>query len=130
MNDTNQKKLVRIDDENHVPSMCSGCKSYCCVENKIVQLFELDIIKLAKRFNMKPAEFKREYCKFNATYGYTLNRKIIDGKDVCVFAKEYLGQKNCSVYSDRPSACFTFPNEPTCNLRELMENKDGKMGRE
>jgi uncharacterized protein len=86
-----------------------SCFLSCC-HNVDMLLFPFDIILLKNELNLHSGEFLRKYvrlCEGSHPFfpGLKLNMRKENGS--CPF----LGEKGCTVYNSRPSACRTYPLE-------------------
>lgn len=88
-----------------------SCWNECCYDTDIT-LTPFDILALARRFDVRPAEFLATY-----TYPSMFDRadlpvaklSMVDkegGKNPCVFLDPEAG---CTVYEDRPASCRYYP---------------------
>ena len=88
-----------------------SCWNECCYDTNIT-LTPFDILRLSRRFDIRPAAFLATY-----TYPSMFDRadlpvaklSMIDsegGKNPCVFLDPEAG---CTVYEDRPAACRYYP---------------------
>ena len=87
-----------------------SCYLKCC-HNVEIYLFPYDVLRLKQRLNLHSAEFVRKYTRLGEGShpffpGVMLNMASSE-KLPCPF----LSKEGCTVYTDRPSACRTYPLE-------------------
>lgn len=87
-----------------------SCWNVCC-HGADVTLTPADILRLSKRFGLRPAEFLRKYTvpAMWEKSDMPVAKLIMgggDGKGACVFLA---GDEGCSVYADRPATCRYYP---------------------
>ncbi|WP_458774076.1 YkgJ family cysteine cluster protein [Desulforhopalus sp. 52FAK] len=87
-----------------------SCFTFCC-KNVNLTLYPYDVIRLKKVLGIDSEQFIREHTfleKGDNPFFPTVKLKLIDDDPkACPFLKS----EGCSVYSDRPSACRTYPLE-------------------
>lgn len=87
-----------------------ACFMSCC-KNVDMFLFPYDVLRLKKRLGLDSEEFMRRYAhlvKGDNPYFPSVMLKLIDDEERnCPFLNEH----GCFVYTDRPSACRTYPLE-------------------
>ncbi|MGA9764652.1 MAG: YkgJ family cysteine cluster protein [Rhodomicrobium sp.] len=86
-----------------------SCWNKCCYGADIT-LPPYDILRLSRRFGMRPAEFLERYtvpAENDAASMPIVKLKMSgdDGKGACPF----LAEEGCTVYADRPAACRYYP---------------------
>lgn len=86
-----------------------SCWNKCC-HGADLTLPPYDILRLTRRFGMRPAEFLERYtvpAEHDGAAMPIVKLKMAggDGKGACPF----LAEEGCTVYSDRPSACRYYP---------------------
>lgn len=86
-----------------------SCWNTCC-HGADITLPPYDIVRLAKRLEMRPAEFLAQYtvpAEHPAAMMPVIKIKMggEDGKGACPF----MADDGCTVYGDRPSACRYYP---------------------
>jgi uncharacterized protein len=83
---------------------CADCVAFCCSNVYQVALTAVEVMRLASRLSMTPAQFKSRY----TTDGFTL-KQVPDqlfGR-ACVFLDQEA--RHCTVYSERPAVCQVWP---------------------
>ena len=97
------------------------CFTFCC-KNVNLTLYPYDIIRLKNSLQIDSEAFVRENIfleKGDNPYFPTVKLKLNESaKKEC----PYLSDNGCSVYSDRPSACRTYPLE-----RGVIGSPDGSI---
>ncbi|MGO8952633.1 MAG: YkgJ family cysteine cluster protein [Rhodomicrobium sp.] len=85
-----------------------SCWNVCC-HGADITLPPYDILRLSRRFGMRPAEFLEKYTVPAEHDGgvpiVKLKMSGGDGKGACHF----LAEEGCTVYADRPAACRYYP---------------------
>lgn len=87
-----------------------ACFTRCC-RNVDLTLYPYDIIRLKKSLRIESHEFLRLYTHLHRgdnPYFPTVKLKLIDNEEK---ACPFLCASGCKVYTDRPSACRTYPLE-------------------
>jgi len=85
------------------------CYTLCC-RNVDMILYPYDIIRLKSSLGLNSEEFLRRYTTLQQgdnIYFPTLKLRLNEESKACPF----LAPHGCSVYSDRPTACRTYPLE-------------------
>lgn len=86
------------------------CFTVCC-KNVDMILYPYDILRLKTALSMDSEQFVRNHVyleKGENPYFPTVKLQLTAGEEkICPF----LSEKGCSVYTDRPSACRTYPLE-------------------
>jgi len=86
------------------------CFTFCC-KNVDMFLFPYDILRLKNRVGIDSESFMRRYTRLvkgeHPYFPAVMLRLKEDEEKSCPF----LSTSGCSVYSDRPSACRTYPLE-------------------
>ncbi|HSR66448.1 MAG TPA: YkgJ family cysteine cluster protein [Acidobacteriota bacterium] len=82
---------------------CTRCGHCCGGEPGVVIVSHPEAAALARRLEMDEAGFRRRYLRRLPNGAYSLKEK--ENYD-CVFYRRGLG---CTVYSDRPRQCRTWP---------------------
>ena len=83
---------------------CQGSAN-CCVSRGnygYVYLSKKDLIRISKYFKISVNNFKKNYCEYSNGY---LHLKEIHSNGNC----QFLDNKRCSIYNDRPTQCRTWP---------------------
>lgn len=87
-----------------------SCYLSCC-RNVDMLLFPYDILRLKQRLGIPAEEFLHQFITLcQGSHPYFPGLKLKMNEDVAS-ACPFLGETGCSVYSDRPSACRTYPLE-------------------
>jgi uncharacterized protein len=86
-----------------------ACWNTCC-HGADITLPPYDILRLSRRFGVRPVEFLERYTVPAEHEGAAMPVVKLkmgggDGKGAC----PYLAEEGCSVYADRPSACRYYP---------------------
>ena len=93
------------------------CYTSCCHRLELV-LYPYDVLRLKNRIGIGSAEFLERHTGLvrghNPCFPSVVLRMRGDGEASCPF----LGEEGCLVYSDRPSACRTYPLERGVEKRE------------
>ena len=87
-----------------------SCYLHCC-RNVYLLLFPYDILRLRKRIGIHSAEFLHRYtqvCEGSHPFFPGLKFRLVEETP---YPCPFLGESGCTVYSDRPSACRTYPLE-------------------
>ncbi len=87
-----------------------SCYTKCCRDLQLF-LYPYDILRLKKRLGIDSEEFLNQYCGVvqgaNPFFPSVMLMMAENQEKTCPF----LGNEGCTVYSDRPSACRTYPLE-------------------
>lgn len=101
-----------------------SCFTFCC-KNVDLTLYPYDIIRLKKSLRLDSEQFVRDHTflvKGDNLFFPEMKLKLLENEaKSCPF----LSQAGCTVYSDRPSACRTYPLE-----RGVMGVEGKKCGEE
>lgn len=101
---------------------CATCPGYCCSHSRIA-ISEYDIARLAKHFDLSPAEAKQKF-----TYNYQTkevdeqilrHKKDHIYKTVCRFFDT--DERRCTVYEARPNVCRKYPYGNRCGYHEFLK---------
>ena len=98
-----------------------ACYTSCC-RNVDMFLFPYDIIRLKNNLGVDSGVFLRKYVNIvrgNNPFFPSLMMKLCEEVEK---ACPFLEQKGCTVYSDRPSSCRTYP------LERAVDREPGKGG--
>lgn len=88
---------------------CLSCANCCKTTSPIFR--DIDIERLAKHLNMRPATFVDQYLHLDQEGHYVLHTAP------CPF----LGSDNyCSVYEARPKACREYPHTDRKNFHQIL----------
>ena len=108
-----------INFKNGIRFECQGSGKCCVSRNSygFVYLSDNDLKRFSKHFKLSIKKFKENYCEVTDGFIHLLEKPELDGN--CIFLKN----KKCSVYSNRPSQCRTWPfwNE---NMNVKIWNED------
>lgn len=91
---------------------CQGCRSYCCTRTDttpIVQVTDSDLDRLVDWLKISRQEVERAYTEIRDGQRVIKRQTEVDGWAACIFAREHLGEENCTIYGGRPAACVGFP---------------------
>lgn len=108
--------MVPLEKDSFKFSCHSGvsCFTTCCKKVDLV-LFPYDVLRLKKGLKIDSEQFMREYTSLvkgeNPLFPSVLLKLTEDEEKRCPF----LTEAGCSVYTDRPSACRTYPLERAVN---------------
>jgi uncharacterized protein len=94
------------------------CFTLCC-RNVDLILYPYDIIRLKRALHLDSATFLRKHTilvKGDNLYFPTLKLKLMEG-ETC--ACPFLVESGCSVYTDRPTACRTYPLERAVDRSQI-----------
>ncbi len=90
----------------------SGVKCFTsCCKNVDMFLFPYDVIRLKKRLGIDSEVFMRRHTRLSAGSHPYFPAVMLQLSDDVEKSCPFLTEKGCSVYSDRPSACRTYPLE-------------------
>ncbi len=111
--DNNPVEPVRLKGTDKFCFSCHkgvSCWNECCYGPDIT-LTPLDILRLAKHWNVRPAEFLKVFTVPAMWHGANmpvakLRVKGDDGSGPCVFLDT---EKGCTVYENRPANCRYYP---------------------
>ena len=103
---------VKLEGGNSFRFRCHrgvSCWNTCC-HGADITLPPLDILRLARHFDLRPAQFLERYTVPAEHEGASMPVVKLkmggeDGKGAC----PYLAEEGCTVYADRPSACRYYP---------------------
>ncbi|PIE73950.1 MAG: Fe-S oxidoreductase [Deltaproteobacteria bacterium] len=87
-----------------------SCFTLCC-KNVNLTLYPYDIIRLKNRLKIDSESFVRRFCfleRADNPYFPSLKLRLDEDREK---ACPFLAETGCTVYSDRPSACRTYPLE-------------------
>lgn len=94
-----------------------SCFTECCRELELA-LHPYDVVRLAKRLGITTALFLDRYAVVEQGEGDLFPRVFLamidDGRASCPF----VGAEGCTVYTDRPAPCRTYPLGRGASLRE------------
>ena len=104
--------MVPLEDKMFSFSCHPGlsCFTTCC-KNVDMYLFPYDIVRLKNAIGLDSEQFLRDYtCLIKGPNPYfpSVMMKLSDDENK---ACRFLSQEGCSVYTDRPSSCRTYPLE-------------------
>jgi len=114
---------VRVHSDNPVqPVKLQASDSFCfrchrgvscwnkCCHGADITLPPYDILRLSRRFGMRPAEFLERYTvpAEHESAGMPIVKLKMAGEDG-TGACHFLAEEGCTVYSDRPAACRYYP---------------------
>ena len=83
---------------------CERCNGCCRHEPGYVFLSEVDLEKLANRFNITQRKFIKKYCFVADLIGVKRLSLIEKSNNDCIF-----WDNGCTVYEDRPLQCRSYP---------------------
>lgn len=100
--------MNRLDDKqpwyaDGLQFSCTRCGNCCGGEPGYVWVNKDEIEALARRFELTPKEFRRQYTVRVKNRGISLSET---GDFDCIF---YDREQGCTVYEDRPQQCRTWP---------------------
>ncbi|GAB4344180.1 MAG: YkgJ family cysteine cluster protein [Desulfobulbaceae bacterium] len=87
-----------------------SCFTNCCRKLELY-LYPYDIIRLKNRLNMRADEFLHAHTRLSQGAHPFFPAVMLNMRDDSEGTCPFLGEKGCSVYRDRPSACRTYPLE-------------------
>lgn len=87
-----------------------GCYTHCCRKLEL-HLYPYDIIRLKTRLAISSDEFLQRYVGVIKGTNPCFPALLLNMRDNPEKTCPFLGDKGCSVYEDRPSACRTYPLE-------------------
>lgn len=94
-----------------------GCFTECCRELELA-LHPYDVVRLARRLGITTALFLDRYALVEQGEGDLFPRVFLamidDGRASCPF----VGAEGCTVYTDRPAPCRTYPLGRGASLKE------------
>jgi Fe-S-cluster containining protein len=88
---------------NGLRFQCTGCGNCCRGAPGSVRVSDAEISALARRLDLPDAEFRAMYTRVLRGGDLSLRER---GSGDCVFWSE---QRGCTVHSDRPLQCRSFP---------------------
>jgi uncharacterized protein len=97
---------------------CLKCPGYCC-SYPVIELSKPDLTRLAKHFEVSPAEAERRYTKSAHGYKRIMRRKTDEhfGR-ICRFFDTK--QRRCTIYHARPAVCRSFPTTKRCGYWDFL----------
>lgn len=102
---------------------CLKCPGYCC-SYPVIEVKDKDAERIAKHFNLTPAQSEKKY--FKAAHGYkrVMRRKADQhfGK-ICQFFDT--DARRCTIYHARPSTCRAFPGPDNCGYYDFLSFERG-----
>jgi Fe-S-cluster containining protein len=104
---------------------CSKCPGYCC-SYPVIEVKDRDALRIAKHFDMTPAQAEKKFFKKAHGYARVMRRKKdhIYGK-ICQFFDTKA--RRCTIYEARPSTCRIFPGEGHCGYWDFLKfERDGQ----
>ena len=107
MNET----LIPIMPDGQFRFACSpgvACFNACCRDLN-QSLYPYDILRLKKRLRLSSGEFLERYTSQHIGPGSGLPIVTLKPNDASRLTCPFVSEKGCSVYSDRPSSCRTYP---------------------
>ena len=108
-----------IDYKQGIRFECQGSGKCCVSRNSygFVYLSNIDLKRLSNFFKITLSKFKDKYCQITDGFIHLTEKSELDGN--CVFLRD----KKCSVYTNRPSQCRSWPfwND---NMKAKIWNKD------
>lgn len=98
---------------------CLKCPGYCC-SYPVIEVTPADIARLAKHFDIDPAEARKRFTKKAHGHDSVMRRKpdAHFGRICRFFDTE---ARRCTVYTARPQACRAFPGEPRCGYYDFLK---------
>lgn len=85
-----------------------ACFNACCRDLN-QSLYPYDILRLKKRLRLSSGEFLERYTSQHIGPGSGLPIVTLKPNDASRLTCPFVSEKGCSVYSDRPSSCRTYP---------------------
>lgn len=87
-----------------------SCFLVCCHKVEL-RLFPFDVLRLKNRIDLNSADFMEKYTSIGqGTHPY-FPAVMLNMADLDSYPCPFLVEQGCSVYTDRPSACRTYPLE-------------------
>ena len=112
-----QKKPKDLDDQTHAAHQevfettdCLSCGNCCKTTSPVFTLNDVD--RISKRLKMKPSTFTETYLTMDLDDDLVLKTapcSFLDADNVCL------------IYSDRPSACRTYPHTDRKRIYQLLD---------
>ncbi len=87
-----------------------SCFTRCCRRLEL-QLYPYDVIRLKKRLRISSEEFLESYAGVGPGGNPYFPAVVLRMRPAPEYLCPFLGAAGCTVYSDRPSACRTYPLE-------------------
>lgn len=117
------ENMVPLGDEPFTFSCHSevACYMSCC-RNVDMFLFPYDVIRLKNRLDIHSEHFIRKYTRLSQgtnPFFPAVMLKLEETTNACPF----LSENGCSVYSDRPSSCRTYPLERAVDRSPSADNQ-------
>lgn len=103
------RRASELHEETFAEIDCLACANCCRTTSPIVR--DVDVTRLARHLNMRPAELIERYLLLDEDGDYVMNQAP------CPF----LGPDNyCSVYEARPRACREYPHTDRKNFHQIL----------
>ena len=101
---------------------CAKCPGYCCTYAHI-PVSEHDIKRLARRFEISPAEARERFTKPADDGDGRMMRHRTDNifQTACRFLST--DTRRCTVYEHRPHACRAYPGTSRCGYYDFLSNE-------
>lgn len=107
------KELDKMTNQFHQEAFekidCLQCANCCTTTSPLLK--ERDIDRLSKHFKLKPGAFTEKYVVIDEDNDYVFNSVP------CPFLQE---DKCCSIYSDRPNSCKTYPHTDQEKIHSIL----------
>ncbi len=87
-----------------------SCYLVCCHKVEL-RLFPYDILRLKQRLQLSSTDFLEKYTRIGTGAHPYFPSVMLNMVDTEEYPCPFLVEKGCSVYSDRPSSCRTYPLE-------------------
>lgn len=94
-----------------------GCFKICCRRLELY-LYPYDVLRLKTSLNIHSALFLRKHVRLAPGSHPFFPSVMLNMRDDVEHTCPFLGEKGCSVYPDRPTACRTYPLERAVEKRE------------
>jgi uncharacterized protein len=112
-----QKTPKDLDDQTHKAHEevfekidCLTCGNCCKTTSPVFTLNDVD--RISKRLKMKPSAFTEKYLTAD------LDNDLVLKTAPCSFLDE---DNSCLIYSDRPTACRTYPHTDRKRIYQLLD---------
>ena len=97
---------------------CAKCPGYCC-SYPIIVVTKRDLARLAKHFDLSPAEAEKRFTKSAHGFKRIMRRKRDEHFPmICRFFDTE--KRSCTVYEARPAVCRAFPGGGRCGYYDFL----------
>jgi len=86
---------------------CTDCVGYCCSIYDRVDVWKKDLKRLARHFDITPAQAKKKFTRKVGKYTALKRKEDLIFEETCIFLDQTT--RLCSVYDARPDTCREWP---------------------